>query len=289
MLNLFLLLLLLSLLTSPLVAQVKQKKCCCLQKRNMSNLHDCHSFFDDDPSFLGLGFGRWVGGSVFFVLGCSTVIFLLYQRKSASALQTSSTGSSSTIFPAFERFLYFLVLANAVTCLLIFTTDYQVGRDWSRASFLFSFAITLQHMVCEGIAFMLMQKGCGHYAFKKAGFYAVIWGGCCYIFLIYASFQNEGAFAVFLAWNICLLCFYLVLWLAPMEYLFRRPAAILLAKIFSTYHGILFVIIIYEKYFTNNSVACVYFFNTLFLEPCLQPVFAYYILWEDCRWEGWLL
>lgn len=174
-------------------------------------------------------------------------------------------------------------MVNIFTCILILTTDYKVGRDWSRDSFMFSFAIALQHVVSEGIAFMLMQKGCGYFAFKKAGCCAMLWGGVCYVFLVYTSFHDEGAFIVFMVWNICLWVFYLVLWFTPMNFLFRRPAAILFAKIFSIYHGLFVALIIYEQYYTHDSVACLYFYNTLFLAPCLQPLFGYYILLEDCR------
>lgn len=238
---------------------------------------------------LGVGHGRILAAGIFFTLAFSTVAFLLYQRKSAATLHISSSSqqsrfSSSTIFPAFELFLYLLVFVNIFTGILIISTDYYVGNEWTAASFLFNMAITMQHMVCEGMVFMLMQKGCGLYAFKRAGYYAVLWGIVTYLFLMYTFFRVDGAFEVFSIWNSILLLFYLILWFAPMDYLFRRPAAILFAKVFSIFHGLTFSAFVIEYLLTDYSVPCAFFFNFIFLEPFLQPVFAYYILLEDCRY-----
>lgn len=251
----------------------------------MKDLEQCRDFFNDSPRLFGMGYGRLLAAGIFFTLGLSTVAFLLHQRKSAASLQSSrqSSFSSSTIFPAFELFLYLLVFVNAFTGVLILSTDYHVGGEWTTSSFLFTAAITMQHMVTEGMAFMLMQKGCGLYAFKRAGYFAMLWGGVTYALLVYTSFRQKGAFGVFSAWNSMLLVFYLSLWFTPMDYLFRRPAAVLFAKLFSVYHGLTFALFIYEFFFTNDSVACTFFFDFIFVEPVLQPIFAYYILLEDCR------
>ena len=250
------------------------------------SLDRCNDYFEESPTFLGRGYGRWVGSSIFLGLAITTVIFLIIQRRIGASVVTSNNttrGHLSAIFPAFETFLYILVAVDIYTGLLILGTRYRMGEKWSTPSFLFIGAVAVQHVVSEGIAFLLMQKGCGYYAFKRASKYALLWGLITYAMYIFVYFQNPRASEVFISWNGLLLLFYVSLWFTPMNCLYRRPAAVLFAKIFSLYQGILFAFIIYEEYFTDNSVACVSFFNFLFVKPLFQPVFAYYILLEDCR------
>lgn len=215
----------------------------------------------------------------------------MLQRKSAAALRTSiSDVSASMIFPAFELFLYLLVFVNMFTGLLILVTDYHAEGEWTISNFLFTAAVTMQHMVCEGIAFMLIQKGCGVYAFKTAAYYAFIWGAVTYLFLVYSLFRLDGSYEIFSIWNALLLLFYLSVWFAPIDRLYRRPAAILFAKLFTVYHGATFIFFTIAHSFDFISVPCAFFFNFVFLEPFLQPIFAYYILLQDCRYVNqWFL
>ena len=245
-------------------------------------LEQCKNTFNHPPRFLGMGYMRLLAAFLFLSLAASTLFFVFLQRKLAAA--SSRKGSSSAIFPAFENFLYLLIVVNIYTGVLILSTDYEVGGKITYVNFLFAVAISFQHVISEGIAFMLMQRGCGYYAIKRTACYAFAWGVATYLFLTYTFYQKKGSFEVFVVWNTILLVFYVCLWFLPLDYLFRRPAAMQFAKIFTVYHGVMLVSMIFEYYFTSVHIPCMFFYNFLFIEPFLQPIFAYYILLEDSRY-----
>src|ERR1700739_597877 len=90
---------------------------------------------------------------------------------------------------------------------------YFVGSVGTNISFSFHYAMmrTLQHSVVEGIAFLLMQKGCGKYANKRAFLYTAIWGLLTFA-TMFMSYGFGGEIFVLLneAWNVLLFLFYAI-------------------------------------------------------------------------------
>lgn len=64
--------------------------------------------------------------------------------------------------------------------------DLYDSNPWSTA-ILHTLAWTFQEIVIEGVAFLLMQYGCGNEAAKRAGFYSFLW--VILFLLIYLSYK----------------------------------------------------------------------------------------------------
>jgi hypothetical protein len=131
----------------------------------------------------------------------------------------------------------------------------------------------LQHAIIEGVAFLLMQKGLGYHAATTAGKYALAWG----IVSIYVELQllqqpddavggGSGRYVTMMLWEGGLATFYLVLWLCPRKYLYRRPAIFVYAQVWFCYR-LLFIITVICQYHHNTrgtySIRKLYFIHSL--------------------------
>ena len=124
--------------------------------------------------------------------------------------------------------------------LLVATVPLQADKaNGVLASTLFATSYALSHMVIEGIAFLLMQKGCGQNATIRAGKFTACWGVVTF-FVTFAIFRKSQLVAVVLEvlWGLLLIVLYYTLWLAPQKHLFRRPAAIIYARFWSIFRTI---------------------------------------------------
>ena len=80
---------------------------------------------------------------------------------------------------AFSDFFYAIVLLFA-------PVDLYDSNPWLQA-ILYAFAWTFQEVVIEGVAFLLMQYGCGNEAAKRAGFYSFLWVSLISFFIFVSS------------------------------------------------------------------------------------------------------
>jgi hypothetical protein len=170
----------------------------------------------------------------YFVLGIFTVSWLSMQSK--TALRGDATASRAVIFPVFQNIILILALSDVYFGIMVLTLDFDPQGDndtWTL--FLYSVGFLLQHVVAEGIAIMLMQKGCGVFAQQKAAKLAIAWGVCTFfmVFIVYS--ENDYSFYAFVVWNACMVALYSCLWLLPTHVLYRRPSVYIYAKIFLAY------------------------------------------------------
>jgi hypothetical protein len=97
----------------------------------------------------------------------------------------------------------------------------------SVAYVLYALSYAFIHLISEGIAVLLMRRGLGSEDVRFAVKCGAVWGLVTAVLMVVADLlPPTGAFAVRLIWNLCMLLFYSVLWLAPNKTIFRRPALI---------------------------------------------------------------
>jgi hypothetical protein len=159
-----------------------------------------------------------------------------------SSLQERNARSGNiepVLFPHFTKLLWFVGLVDLFTLFIILFVDLTPGETVEIAKLLYCAALGLQHSLTEGIAYLLMQKGCGLYAMKKTKNVAFCWFLIC--FLSYYCALSTGLGLHLFGWSIWLLglLFYAILWLSPSKSLFRRPSAISYARFWFCYRSVL--------------------------------------------------
>jgi hypothetical protein len=117
--------------------------------------------------------------------------------------------------------------------------------------------ISLEHGLIEGVAFLLMQKGCGYRALVRSGVGASLWtAGCfiCYYSYHFNSGWTAASFITLAIWDSIICVFYLLLWLLPKRTYFRRPSLIFYAKFWACLRviGIVADILLLKDLKTNN-------------------------------------
>ena len=119
----------------------------------------------------------------------------------------------------------------AVASLLVFSTVNFLGSNTWPESILLALTFSFQHFAIEGVAFLLMQYGCGYQGARRAGVLATAWVLITfglYIVILRYSYHFQVAIELFI--EVVLFAFYLILWVAPGKLVFRRKAIIPYAK-----------------------------------------------------------
>lgn len=218
------------------------------------------------PMFAGsTGVVSVVLGLIYIVMGFTTVYFIKYNEWKARSGNNKAVGS--VIFPVFVYVLWGNAFINFYVGMVAMNYSFRPFASNSvLKAFLFSVMYALQHMVIEGVAFLLMQKGLGFYAARKAFVRAVVWGAVTFL-VYFVSFRGNSEVLGFIAqllWGLALVVFYLLLWITPERRLFRRSAAIDYAKYWFIFRSIAVLSTIF--YFappTEGVGNCVYIFGKL--------------------------
>jgi hypothetical protein len=200
--------------------------------------------------------------------------------------------SNTVIFPPFVKILWISALSNAFIGFLMLVIPVEMTGDsthdnLSISVLLYPLAWAMQHFVVEGVAFMLMQKGCGVGAARSAFKAALLWAGFTFVLQagVYSS-EHFLAMVFQVTWSLPLLLFFGALWLAPQHTLYRRPACVLYAKfwfIFRLVTLICFVCVESRVHVLEAIGGCGYVFLPLLGFPILQPIICYWTLLEDSR------
>ena len=209
-----------------------------------------------------------------------------------SSLQARTTfhpdATNTVIFPPFVKILWLSALSNAFMGILMLTIPVEItGSDAheniSITVLLYPLAWALQHFVVEGIAFMLMQKGCGVGAATTAFRQALLWALVTFILQagVYSS-DHHTSIIIKLAWSSLPLAFFFILWLTPGKQLFRRPACFAYAKFWFWFRVIsIFCYALSETKHLENYGNCGYVFLPLLGFALVQPFICYWTLLED--------
>lgn len=231
-------------------------------------------------------------GLTMVILGClyllsSFVIIYFIKAQERFARLGNDKAVQAVIFPIFVYVLWLNAGVNVYAGLVAWAYNFQpIDGKHNHSAINFAIMWGLEHTINEGVAFMLMQKGLGINAAKRAMRFAAGWG-IVTLFMqlgIYLA-EAEISFILSMAWNLVLWAFYMALWLAPKKRLYRRPAALFYSKFWVIFR--LVSIASSVLYFIDGTYSegnCLFVFGTLFPYVLLQPAVLYYTLLLDSRW-----
>jgi hypothetical protein len=232
-------------------------------------------------------------GALMIVLGClyflmSLLIMYFIHRQIQNAKMGDDQAVQSVVFPVFVKIMWLNAIINIYIAFIVFCFDfdpYQVSGD-EAGTWAFSLMYTLQHCIIEGVAILLMQKGLGKNAAMKTIKYISIWSAFS-LFVHWGRLNPDRTLAMVmdLIWNILLLIFYLILWLAPLQRLYRRPAALFYAEFWALYRVV--VITLTSMFYirqTTHVAECFYTFGCLFPMAIFEPIILYYTFLQDSKW-----
>eukprot|EP00981_Chlorochromonas_danica_P012383 scaffold4868_cov135-Ochromonas_danica.AAC.2 len=233
-------------------------------------------------------------GVVMIVLGCLyfiatfTIIYFIKMQE-GHAKKGDDAAVQSVIFPVFVYVLWMNAVVNVYSGFVAWAYDFEPIDSTYKHDFgsAVAFAVMwgVQHTVNEGVSLLLMQKGLGINAAKRALRPALLWGTFTFFIqlAIYAT-RREISLSLTLVWNMMLWGFYVTLWLAPNKRLYRRPAALFYAKFWVVFHLIPITACILDFASLFSEGFCLFVFGNLFPYVILQPGVLYYTLLLDSRW-----
>ena len=250
----------------------------------------CDNFLEfsiSDPIKINLI--RLIIGLFYIVMMNVTVVWIYHQKRSAE--KGDNMAVESVIFPVFINIMWILAMSDFLIGMLIILVPVDLDKHVSPLALaLYPLGYACQHAVIEGVAFLLLQKGCGYYGSRQAGQYTLIWSLITAI-VMYLRFARIRILSVicYLTWCFCLVLFYLLIWILPSNLLYRRAAVVPYAKFWFFYRLIMFIFlfIIYLRPITSNLVEsvgkCGYDFIYLLLYPLIHPLVLYRTLLNDSR------
>lgn len=187
-------------------------------------------------------------------------------------------------------FLRASALSDLLVAVVLLCTDFRMftSNDWATSAAI-ALILAGEHVVMEGVAFMLIQHGCGRQAVTQAFSYALLWGFFTFAFyLIYAKASGSlYASLASIVLQLALLLFYLALWRLPLQTLFRRQALRRYAKFWTIFR---FLVLIAEILFIKQlpthtgAVSCFSFFAPVLTFIIFKPMMVYYALMADTSW-----
>jgi hypothetical protein len=246
----------------------------------------------------GLGFDNGIGAlelvlACVYLLNASLMLFWIYQqRKKAS--QGVEGASMYVIFPVYMPFMWISVLADLLlSCVLLFTShsNFHTGLSWGQSVAL-AFVYAFDHFVIEGIAFIMMQYGCGYQAASRSAVWALWWAVITFFAQLVVFKQGSDTTEAKLSqisWNVLQVAFYSALWLLPDRFLFRRPALIFFAKFWFIFRLLYFISELLVSFSAPGSWALAIGYCGDFSINCLvfalcKPFVIYYTLLSDSKW-----
>jgi hypothetical protein len=228
-----------------------------------------------------------VAGVLNVLTSLVTILWIKNKENEAQAEDGGEDAAKSVIFPVFVQVVWLNIFVNlyagAVETFIPFS---PIGSNMAYVSLLYGLVYALRHAVIEGLAFLLLQKGCGKHAAMEALRQASIWGFVTLVIefvTLYKAGYVGKVLETFL--DVVVFLFYLVLWLAPRHRLYRRPSVIFYSKFWFVYRFlaiIVNVLLFFPK--TDDASACGYIFVNLVFFALFQPLFCYWTLLIDSRW-----
>ncbi|KAJ1395478.1 hypothetical protein B484DRAFT_268198 [Ochromonadaceae sp. CCMP2298] len=188
--------------------------------------------------------------------------------------------------------MWISALSDALVALTIFfvRVNANASNPWPYAAAT-ALALGVQHFVLEGIAFILMQYGCGHRALRVSALCGAGVGSMTFLFCLFFFHYGESSLIckIYFGGTFMLFSFYFVLWAAPEEQLFRRPAITFYAK-FWTLFQLLVVVATGLQQLARYSPAAVTVGTCLFnvgavpIFVLFKPVVMYRTLLMESQW-----
>jgi hypothetical protein len=234
-----------------------------------------------------IGILMLIYGILHILMSLITVFWIKSKEREAQAAYGKEDAAKSVIFPVFINVLWVNIAVNIMSGLIVVLFPLNpINRNGLTTALLYSFMWASQHIVIEGIAFLLMQKGCGQHAASRAAKLAFSWGALTFIVMFYIfTVSNLVGGLLDIFWDSVMLTFFLCLWLAPEESLFRRPAALFYSKFWICYRMVTItinVLVFFRE--TQDIASCGIILVQIALFAILQPLICYWTLLRDSRW-----
>jgi hypothetical protein len=184
------------------------------------------------------------------------------------------------------------VLSDALVGVVIFLLKVKLlqPNPWG-ASVAIASVYGIQHFVLEGIAFTMMQYGCGFQAARRSAVWALGWAltTFCVQLLVNREGNTDAAYSASFLWNFTLVVFYFSLWLVPEKKMFRRPSVVFYAQVWSLYRVLFLVSETMIKFSALDSASyvcgyCAYAFGNVLLCALFKPFVVYKTLLSDSIW-----
>ena len=270
-----------------------------LQNNDVTNEHFCKDIYYyqlfNNPFFSLHNTANCMQMLFFFMI----VMWVRYQQRLArKGVETARL--SSILLPVHLYTYYFIcttcVLLNVVLPIINYALENNpnvpIFQKGSTAENIFIGVIYgFEHAVLEGLVIMLLQSSMGTRAFKITGAIAIVWG--CVVFAVsyILSFIQPGTtfdFYVHVSFYGVVFIFYLICWLVPYGWLYRRPALIGYAIFWSVTRCIVVVSEVLEYYQYDFGIC----FETLGFDVLFTmavPFVMYITLRQDSQfWQGTL-
>eukprot|EP01035_Chromulina_nebulosa_P031097 gene31097-41424_t len=199
----------------------------------------------------------------------------------------SNSATYSVIFPLFVKVLWLNTFVDLYVFFVALNFTFEINdADRISDAIAFSFMWALQHLVTEGVAILLMQKGVGFNAAAKTVRITTLWAIFTFFAYMLVYTQPTGvSFAILMIWEMILFSFYLCLWIFPPRRLYRRPAAIHYGQFWCLFRVVNIISTILNFIpVTNGFSNCFYVICCLYPFAILQPWILYYTLLQDSKW-----
>lgn len=250
---------------------------------NALEAYPISSYIKGSPNDIGIL--MFISGLVYILVSFFTVAWIKSQELRAH--EGNNEAAQSVIFPVFIYVVWFSVFVSIFSAVVVtFVPQRPVQGNSVLVSILYATMWTLQHIIIDGISFMLMQKGCGKYAAYRAGRWTAIWAVFCFcVTFVMVKLGGIGSDIINLFWNFLLFVLYLLLWKIPQEQLYRRPAIYQYARFWAYYRlGAALIDILLFIDDTKDIGTCGYIFFSLILFSIFQPLLCYWTLLQDSKW-----
>lgn len=252
---------------------------------DLSGYYPIHDYIPGLSTNIGLVL--LVAGLLNVFMSLVTVIWIRRQRYLAQEETDNDEAVNSVIFPVFVRLLWLSVTVNIISGVsVILVPLHRAGENTPATAAIFGFVWAMQHGVLEGVAFLLMQKGCGQHAAKRARMWSFWWISFVFVLMFCAFYYGSVITTVLSAVRDgVLVLFYFVLYFAPEQRLFRRPAALFYSKCWLIYRA--FFLLLYTLMFLTHTEYlgnCGTILLSLFVFAVIQPLIMYTTLLRDSLW-----
>jgi len=211
-------------------------------------------------------------------------IFLISMLKRSRYLASRGDRKASNILVIP---IYYIAVVYLVAIGVLVGIDDMLGY-YDAKVFMMCIKWGLYRLCSETLAVFLMHNGVGVKVFHRSLFFGSLWATFSTIVpLVLFATLGWGRYLIGSTVLVLILdCFYFVMWLAPAEYVHRRPALVVLSRFFAI--GLLLFaaahIILYYR--SDLRASCMVEVIIVFAD-LLQPLVIFYTMQQDSQfWQG---
>jgi hypothetical protein len=207
-------------------------------------------------------------------------LFVYIKRNQRLVANGDKKASMILVMPIYDLIFKYTLLAGTLAAV-----DNMLNILYGDV-YLFSAKYFLYRLAAECTAFFLMHNGVGEKALKRSLSLSFLWSSTTTSIQIILYFKFGPAEFYFTAalLTAMLLIFYSSLWLSPLSFLHRRPAAINYAQFYVAVDSVTFITLLLVLFQITDSCA---FQLTIAILDYFQPFLVLKALVSDSKfWQG---